>query len=525
MYVPKKELWKHQKAALKKMKGKEYFALLMAMRTGKSATLLTDFGTLESEGKVNDLLLIAPCGVYKTWLTAISEHVAESLSKRLAIYLWSAGANSQKAIKKLESFMAHKGPRILLIDAEALSSVDRAKKLCLKFLTRKVMLAVDESTLLRNPKSRRTKFIISDKLRAMTTYRRILSGLPSPNSPFDLWAQFYLLNPDILGWSFTNFKHTYAEIHKVCMIPNTVLYAKLKRCLGGRNRLSVAGVGMVDVEDLPRQIVLKELEARKAYVPTVPILKRYRGEEELHALIEPHSFRVRLEDCYDMPPKVYMRRDVELTSEQERIYKELKTKSMAELQSKDFVTASMVMVRLLRMHQVLCGHVKDEEGKEHSIPENRTRQLMEQLAEYDGKAIIWAAYDIDIRKISEALAEEYGKDSVARFWGGNSKTREEEEKQFKTNPRCRFMVATQFAGGKGRNWSEANLMVYYSNSSDLEHRLQSEERGEGVGKQVPMAIVDLIARDTIEEKIIATLRKKMDISSTILGDQWREWLI
>ena len=284
-------------------------------------------------------------------------------------------------------------------------------------------------------------------------------------------------------------------------------------------------IGNLTVNDLTRKQMLIECERLKIWIPSVPVIKKYKNEDELAKIIAPHSYRVRLEDCYDMPQKVYMRREVSLTKEQKRVYDELRTTAMAELQSKDFVTAPMVITRLLRMHQVLCGHVVDEEGKHHTIPENRTKELLGLLEEYDGKAIIWCSYDHDIRKVSEALMKRYGADAVARFWGGNTKTREAEEEQFKSDPKCRFICATASAGGRGRTWSVANLMAYYSNTNNLEHRMQSEERGEGVGKTVPMAVVDLVVPGTVDEKLIHALRKKLTMATTINGDNYKEWLI
>ena len=77
---------------------------------------------------------------------------------------------------------------------------------------------------------------------------------------------------------------------------------------------------------------------------------------------------------------------------------------------------------------------------------------MDLLDEYDGKAVIWCAYDVRPDQVVEQPKRKFGEGSVARFWGGNANTREEEEPRFKTNPACRFMVATAAAGGRGRTW-------------------------------------------------------------------------
>lgn len=524
-YKSRHKSYDHQVTANKRLWLKQAFALLMAMRTGKTKVVLDDFGAMVINKRCNDLLVIAPAGVYRTWLGEIEEHMLPAVRSEIVVHLWEPSQISRIAQKRHQAFLEQEKARILLVDIEALSTVDRARAMCLKFLQtqRTRCVTVDESTTIKDPDSERSAFVL-DKLKPLADYRRIMSGLPAPNSPFDIWSQFFFLDHNILGDSYVNHKNHYAEIHQVCMVPGPVIKAKLDKVIGD-NFIKAPNGALITTGDMTRQMMLQELERRKIWVPKVPIIKKFRNEDQLHALIAPHSFRVRLEDCYDMPPKVYMKREVKLTPEQKRIYEELKHTATAELASKDFVTAPMIIVRLLRMHQVLCGHVRDEEGKFHEIKELRTKELLAQLAEYDGKAIIWCSYDPDVRKISEALSKEYGDDAVKRFWGGNTRTREQEEAEFKKNKKARFLIATPSAGGRGRTWSVANMMIYYSNTNNLEHRMQSEERGEGVGKQVPMTIIDLVAPGTVDEKIIGALRNKINMSSVINGDNYKEWLI
>jgi hypothetical protein len=232
-----------------------------------------------------------------------------------------------------------------------------------------------------------------------------------------------------------------------------------------------------------------------------------------------------LEDVYDVPDKIYMWRDVPLTPEQKRMYKELRDFMTAEIADGQFVTATMKMTNVLRLHQLLCGHTVDEDGQEHEIPENRTSAILSILEDYDGKAIIWCSYDKDIRKVAEALAKEYGEAAVARYWGGNRATREDEERRFKTDPACLYMVATAAAGGRGHDWSVANLTIYHSSTPNLDDRDQSERRMDKVDKATKGTFIDIRARGTIDEKYILMLREKIDLAAAVTGDGYREWLI
>jgi SNF2 family DNA or RNA helicase len=70
----------------------------------------------------------------------------------------------------------------------------------------------------------------------------------------------------------------------------------------------------------------------------------------------------------------------------------------------------------------------------------------------------------------------------------------------------------------------ANTVIYYSNSYDLELRIQSEDRAHRIGQENKVTYIDLISPKTIDEKIVDALRNKIKIADTILGEDAREWL-
>jgi hypothetical protein len=151
--------------------------------------------------------------------------------------------------------------------------------------------------------------------------------------------------------------------------------------------------------------------------------------------------------------------------------------------------------------------------------------LLDVLDDYSGKAVIWFSYTTDLERCMAAIKKEYGEGSTAKFYGGNAKTREADEKRFKTDPRCRFIGATPDSGGLGRTWDVADLAIYYSNRDNLEHRDQSEQRTMGKDKTRGVDNIDLRCPGTVEDKIIHALRNKINMSIAINGDNFREWLI
>lgn len=460
------------------MNGASAFALFMEMRTGKTKTILDEFGTDEANGEIANLLVVAPAGVYLTWKDDARKHLSDDLNKRVMIAHWESGPTAAQTLM-LKAFMKFKGPRILLVNVEALSRVLAAKNLVTTYLGQQpTTMVVDESTTIKGPDAARTKFCIS--VAPLAKKRRILSGLPTPQSPLDIFSQFQFLDPNLLGYKkYTAFEQRYAVIQQKPFGP------------GGRMVNDIVG---------------------------------YQNLDELQRRVAQHSYRVKLGDCYDLPPKMYLRRDVEMTPQQKTAYAEMKKYAVAELENAERVTATIVLVQMLRLHQILCGHTMSDDGNVAYLDENKTVEMLDILKQHSGKAIIWAAYDQSVRLITTALEEAYGKGTVSRFWGGNADTREAEEKAFKTLPKRRFMVATAAAGGRGRTWDMANVMIYHANTFSLEHRLQSEERNQGVGKTESVGVFDLVVRGSIEEKIIAALRDKMKLSDAITGDNWRDWI-
>jgi SNF2 family DNA or RNA helicase len=206
-----------------------------------------------------------------------------------------------------------------------------------------------------------------------------------------------------------------------------------------------------------------------------------------------------------------------------RMYQEILKHACTELEGQH-VVARNVIAQMLRLHQVALGHCADEEGKVFDIKSNRIDSLLEVLEDHSGAAIIWSSYRREVDKIVSRLKKKYGEGSVAAYHGGNRGARDAEERRFLSGD-ARFMVSTQAAGGRGNTWVNADLTVYCSNSYDLEHRLQSEDRNHRKGQKRSCTYIDLIARGTVEERIVRALRNKIDLATAITGENYREWLI
>jgi SNF2 family DNA or RNA helicase len=252
----------------------------------------------------------------------------------------------------------------------------------------------------------------------------------------------------------------------------------------------------------------------------------YRRLDELQEKINNFSFRVTKKECLDLPDKVYTRREVELTPEQKSAYEQMKLMALA-LVDQGMVTTNNALTQLMRLHQIVCGHMKLDSGEEIDLPSNRMDELLAALREASSKVIIWATYRRDIEKIKLALQKEYGMTSVATYFGDTPADERQEIVTRFQDPEddLRFFVGNPSTGGYGLTLTAANLVVYYSNSFDLEKRLQSEDRAHRIGQTSKVTYVDLIATKTIDEHIVKALRSKIDIAGAVLGEKLKEWLV
>ena len=474
-YKFKTKPYKHQIDSLERSFDKKNFAYFMEMGTGKSKVLVDNIAILYDKGYIDGALIVAPKGVYKNWLNSeIPNHLPDHIDKE--VLLWNT-STSEKNIKELSKvFKPEVKLHILLMNVEAFSTA-RGLEFAHKFVnSHKTLMAIDESTTIKNPKAIRTKSIVKVGMNAK--YKRILTGSPITKSPLDLYMQCYFLDPDLLGFdSYFAFRSRYAQM--------------VSRNFGGRQ---------------------------------VQIIASYRRLDELSSKVEPFSHRVLKEDCLDLPPKVYTKRIVELTPEQTKMYVTMKKLALAELNGK-ISTAPHVLTQIMRLHQITCGHFKSDDGTIQEVKSNRINELISVLDEIEGKAIIWANYIYDVENIVKAIQKEYGEESVVAYYGKTSNDdRSKNIEKFQNNDNVRFFVGNPQTGGYGITLTSANNVIYYSNGYDLEKRMQSEDRAHRIGQKKSVTYIDFITEKTVDERIVKALRKKINIASQVMGEELKEWI-
>jgi SNF2 family DNA or RNA helicase len=474
-YKFKTKPYKHQLTALEKSWNKETYAYFMEMGTGKTKVLIDNMSMLYDKGKIDGALIIAPKGVIKTWYEQeLPTHLVKHIEN--VTVLWQANITKTQQ-EKLESlFEIETALHILVMNVEAFST-EKGVKFASKFLnSHKTLMAIDESTTIKTPTAKRTKSIID--LGKYAKYKRIMTGSPVTKNPLDLYTQCEFLDPYLLDFtSYYAFRNRYAEMKTMH--------------LRGRS---------------------------------IQVVDEFKNLAELSESLKGFSYRVLKEDCLDLPPKNWIKRHIQLSKEQQKIYKQMKEHALAMLNGK--VTSTMtVITQLMRLQQITCGHFVADDGTTQEIKSNRITELMNVLDETEGKAIIWGHWQKDIQNIVSEIEKVYGPGSVVSYYGLTpQEERQDNIRQFQHDPKCRFMVGTPSTGGYGITLTAANTVIYYSNGYDLEKRLQSEDRAHRIGQKKTVTYIDLICEDTIDEKIVKALRDKINIASEVLGEELRAWI-
>ena len=449
--------------------------------SGKTKVIIDNMAYLKKREAIRAVIVMAPKGVYLNWSTQeIPKHMPDEANAEVLV--WRADASKGYKLRLKEQIENWDGKTlpILIFNIESLISKEGTETLELFMKKHKGMLmgVIDESTCIKNHRAKRTKAALA--VGAKCRVKRIATGSPITNSPLDLYSQFAFLDKQILGCgSYYAFRNVFANIERI----TTRTGQSFEKVLSYKN---------------------------------LPLLSKR---------IQDFSYRITKKECLDLPNKIYVTRDVELTPEQKRLYKEMKNLSFA-VHNEEIMSVQVALTKILRLHQILCGSFTSDEGEVIKVPNYRLTALEEVLDETGGKVIIWANYLQNIKDIQELLEKKYGKESFVTYIGETSSDdRVDAINLFQNaNSPVRFFLGNVQTAGRGITLTAANTVIYYSNNYSLEMRQQSEDRAHRVGQDKPVTYVDLVARASLDEKIIGALLSKRNIANEILHDDLEDWI-
>jgi SNF2 family DNA or RNA helicase len=495
-YAHKTIPFKHQEEFFERTRDLTSHAVFWEQGTGKTKVTIDTVAWNYLLGKINGVLIIAPSGVHSNWiLDELPAHLPKEVAmvSRTMIYR-NKSSGTVYHRKELAQIVKAPGLAWLAMNYDAFIT-QAGRQAAWDFLReRKVFYVLDESSRVKTPSAKRTRTIVSSGKYAK--FRRILDGTPLTNGPFDIYSPLEFLEETFwkklqLG-SFTMFKNYFG--------------------------------------------IFKQIELRKkqgdpvdAAPKTFPQLVSFQRLDELNKIIDPISSRVLKKDVLDLPDKIYQKRYFTMTTEQQRLYDDLKTKFVTWLNSGEVITANLAIVRLLRFQQITCGYLpvdilvdiesgdKSREWREIDAVNPRIELYKEVVEDTHGKIITWARFTRDIDKIMEAL-QSMGRKPV-RYDGLVSEDQRLMNKEAFQHGDATDFVGKPSVGGTGITLTACDKTIYYNNSFKLMERLQSEDRNHRIGQKNNVVYTDLLAESSIDAHILRSLGKKLDISNTVLGDE------
>jgi len=479
----------HQKKALLLARDLPAFAYFMDQGTGKTKSIIDDAAHNFRQGKINALLVFSPNDVKTNWVAwphmlepgekdAVDDHMPPDIHATKGVWISTPKGDEKKAWAWFEDRLNGdtSGQLIVLaVNYDALN-VPRFFNFAMDFCRRfDVMIACDESTEIKTPGSLRSK--AAKKIRKLCKVARIATGTPVIKRPLDAYSQFEFLDEDILGYgSFYAFKNQFAV-------------------MGGFKNKQVL---------------------------------TYRNLEELQEKIKSCSFRVTKDECFDLPPKQFQKIRVEMSKEQTKAYKSMKDEMFAEFKG-DVITAPIAITQVMRLAQITGGYMTDgDKVMELVKPKSNPKfQAIMRLIEESGdqQMLVWCHFRQEIAGLVSLLKEQGI--PFAEFHGGvTTEQRLRIRKDFAAGE-YKVVVANQACAGRGIDeFKAASLVAYLSNSHDTEDRIQSEDRTHRFGSQRHKAInyYDILIPNTVDVKIIQTLRANKHLSDEIMQDGLRAWI-
>lgn len=470
----------HQDEWFPKSRDREIFAEFWEQGTGKSKLAIDTAAWLKLRGEIDAVVVIAPSGVELNWVTdEIPTHLSDMITDA-SLFAWSTKrSRTEEHKRRAKALLGEPFPWVAM-SYDAIMT-DPGRNFLWKMLSkRKVFYVLDESDLIKSPGAKRSIRLVASGRYAK--YKRILTGTPITNSPFDIYSQVQFLDEDF--WkrrmipTFQVFKHRYGDI----------VMAK---------------------------------SGKREY----PKLIGYRRLEELKAILAEIGSRVLKADVLDLPPKVYSKRYFEMSPEQARLYHALKTEYQARHADGELVTAPLAMTRLLRLQQITCGYLPadddDPEEPKRVIPGPNPRlELLADVCEtLHDPCIIWARFQKDVDLICEVLG-----DRAVRYDGKVDVDERAENKAAFKGGKVQFFVSNPAVGATGLTLTEAKSVIYYNNSFSLRLRLQSEDRAHRIGQNDKVDYTDLVAQGTVDGHIVSALRKCRDVAAEVTGDTLLDWL-
>lgn len=532
-----KELFEHQKKALERYRDSSEIPLFWEPGTGKSCGSLSIALDKYERGLIDCLLIVAPNRIHTQW-------ALEQCPLWLGDCWYVNGKQLNKVpIEKCTAVVEYKKHKnelnwtegklnVKCVNIETFSTQSYYEKFVSYCNMHKTMIILDEATVIKNPKSVRTErmlYAFNDVVRRnrqilscapKTVARAILTGTPVTEKPFDLWSMFEFLRPNYFGCNYYAFcrKHGMyqtieVEGRRISILLSEETWQKCRQ-MSYQEAAGTFGVTLRDYD-----LIQHQLKWEGPYV----------GLGTIKQQIDAISSWQRIQDVSDMPEKVYNRKFLDMSDEQEKVYKDMSNKFIAYYKDKTVDAKAKVTVRL-RLQQIASGFITSLA----ELPSEATdEEVIAFLEDPPPREVTW--FD-KVPKVDQLLwdLDELGKDArpivLTRFTAEAARLYDElEQRGYKVNLQTGWkkvgtiesfkdgkediMVANIRVVSKGFNFQAASHhLMFYSNTWSLEDRIQSEARIWRTGQTKKCIFNDYLMRGTVDESLKARLEMKQGIS-------------
>ena len=430
----------------------------------KGCAFLMDMGT----GKTLATIALAGAMYYrhKVWkmLVVCPKSIVEVWKQefdKFADFPYSAVVLDGTGTKKADTvrYMIGNGLQVLIVNYE---SCWRLEEELAKWSPD--MIVCDESSKIKNPQAKCSRTL--HKLGKMSEYNLILTGTPITNSPLDLFSQYKFLNAEIFGDAFYSFRARYA-------------------IMGGFAQHQIIG-----------------------YKHLIELV------EKAHSI----AYRIRIDDAVELPEFVDEIRSVKLEPKAGKIYDSINRDSYAELMNGEITTRN-VLTRLLRLSQCTGGYIRSDGGDEvqqiSTAKLDALEDIIDECMEQQKKVIVFARFVPEIDAISALLTKKNIGYAVIK---GDVRNRAARVDAFQNDPDVAVFVGQLQTTGMGLTLTAGTVAVYYSLDFSYANYEQSRARIRRIGQEKRGVYIHLVAKDTVDEYVMAALKQKADVANLLVDD-------
>jgi SNF2 family DNA or RNA helicase len=425
-----------------------FFAALMEMGTGKTYTSLAISQYLNAF-----TIVICPKSIIPAWTEQINDFFGVD---NKAIFIWDSVKSKGKRYHQCLAVLPQTKNTIFIINIEAFQTTNKLLFSTLQNIMKQnqTLCILDESSKIKNPKANRTKNLMQFDF----SYKMIMTGTEITNSVLDIFSQFEFLKKGFWGFrSFYSFRARYA--------------------------------------------ILKEMQIQAGR--TFKVVVGFQRVDEIAKRIAPYSFRIKKEQCLDLPEKIQQTVKLKMNKEQEKIYFQLKNDLYAEYKDTELTVQNKVSL-FLRFRQITGGFMP-ESGELIGKSNPKLDFIIDDSEDYTDKFIIWCCFRAEVSYIKSKL------NSCARYDG---ECKEMSFFQDHGERGAKYFAANMQTGAFGLNLQFCSNVYYFTRSLSLEENLQSEDRTHRIGQKNNCLYKSLVMENTIDERVNKLVNNKKNMLET-----------